>query len=407
MDSRLTRAFTFCAALAAPSAVSAEVLFRGNFESGNLTGWSTLNPMTAGRMNINVVTMPVFEGMRAAEIVIHPDDLWPGNNHNRVELHYDAQRTAEGNTMFFSWYFRLPANAQTRNDIAYWESAQTYQQAMAFWIEPGGGGTQLSFRTNNPGMTHFTGPVSINAWHQIAMQVLWSANAATGRVNVWLDGQKIVNDVPARTKPDTNAVFIQLGYHRNSTATPVETIYIDNAIEATTLAEVLTMGGMGGAGGSGGVAGGGAGGGAAGATGGAGGTSGAGGAPMSAGAGGQGVAGTGGAAAAGGSAGGTAGAGGAGGSTGGGTAGMTSTGGVVGTGGTPGASGAAGSLGVAGASTAAGTTGAAGSVGASGSGSGGTGSDDGGCAVAVPRPAGGAAWLAAAVLALWVRRRRR
>lgn len=407
MDSRLTRAFTFCAALAAPSAVSAEVLFRGNFESGNLTGWSTLNPMTAGRMNINVVTMPVFEGMRAAEIVIHPDDLWPGNNHNRVELHYDAQRTAEGNTMFFSWYFRLPANAQTRNDIAYWESAQTYQQAMAFWIEPGGGGTQLSFRTNNPGMTHFTGPVSINAWHQIAMQVLWSANAATGRVNVWLDGQKIVNDVPARTKPDTNAVFIQLGYHRNSTATPVETIYIDNAIEATTLAEVLTMGGMGGAGGSGGVGGGGAGGGAAGATGGAGGTSGAGGAPMSAGAGGQGVAGTGGAAAAGGSAGGTAGAGGAGGSTGGGTAGMTSTGGVVGTGGTPGASGAAGSLGVAGASTAAGTTGAAGSVGASGSGSGGTGSDDGGCAVAVPRPAGGAAWLAAAVLALWVRRRRR
>ncbi|HYO94911.1 MAG TPA: polysaccharide lyase, partial [Polyangiaceae bacterium] len=319
MDSRLTRAFTFCAALAAPSAVSAEVLFRGNFESGNLTGWSTLNPMTAGRMNINVVTMPVFEGMRAAEIVIHPDDLWPGNNHNRVELHYDAQRTAEGNTMFFSWYFRLPANAQTRNDIAYWESAQTYQQAMAFWIEPGGGGTQLSFRTNNPGMTHFTGPVSINAWHQIAMQVLWSANAATGRVNVWLDGQKIVNDVPARTKPDTNAVFIQLGYHRNSTATPVETIYIDNAIEATTLAEVLTMGGMGGAGGSGGVGGGGAGGGAAGATGGAGGTSGAGGAPMSAGAGGQGVAGTGGAAAAGGSAGGPAGAGGAGGSAGGGT----------------------------------------------------------------------------------------
>jgi hypothetical protein len=248
------------ALLSAPSIGSAEVLWRGDFETGDLTQWdSLLNPTKGDRNNINVVMTPVHGGTRAAEVVIHPDDLWQGNNHNRVELHYDAvdTRTAEGQTTYFSFYFRLPANAQTTNDIAYWETANSYQQSMAFWVEPGGGGTQLSFRTNHPsGMMHYNGPLTIGAWHQLAMQILWSENAGTGRVSVWLDGEKIVDDVAAKTKPDSNRVFVQVGYHRNATAEPVETIYLDDAIEATSLAEVLSPpGGSGGAGGSGGGAG--------------------------------------------------------------------------------------------------------------------------------------------------------
>ena len=243
------------ALVSAPSIASAEVLWRGDFETGDLTQWdSLLNPTKGDRKNINVVMTPVHGGTRAGEVVIHPDDLWEGNNHNRVELHYDAvdTRTAEGQTTYFSFYFRLPANAQTSNDIAYWETASSYQQSMAFWVEPGGGGTQLSFRTNHPsGMMHYNGPLTIEAWHQLAMQILWSENANTGRVSVWLDGEKIVDEVAAKTKPDSNRVFVQVGYHRNATAAPVETIHLDDAIEATSLAEVLAPpGGSGGAGGS-------------------------------------------------------------------------------------------------------------------------------------------------------------
>jgi hypothetical protein len=243
------------ALVSAPSVTSGEVLWRGDFETGDLTQWdSLLNPTKGDRNNINVVMTPVHGGTRAAEVVIHPDDLWQGNNHNRVELHYDAvdTRTAEGQTTYFSFYFRLPANAQTTNDIAYWETANSYQQSMAFWVEPGAGGTQLSFRTNHPsGMMHYQGPLTIEAWHQLAMQILWSENANTGRVSVWLDGEKIVNEVAAKTKPDSNRVFVQVGYHRNATAAPVETIYLDDAIEASSLAEVLAApGGSGGASGS-------------------------------------------------------------------------------------------------------------------------------------------------------------
>jgi MYXO-CTERM domain-containing protein len=283
------------------SVASAEVLWRGDFETGDLSQWSgTLLPTKDARQNITVVDSPVFEGTKAGEIVIHPDDLWPGNNHNRVELKYDGQRTAEGETTYFSWYFRLPAHAQEHNDIAYWETDQSWNQTMAFWVQPNDGATQLYFRTNHPsGMTHFDGPVTINEWHQIAMQILWSQDAATGRVNVWLDGTKIVDDVAARTKPDANAVFIQMGYHRNASATPVETIYLDNAIEGTTLEDVLAQAGpdagtagSGGTGAGGGGASGGGAGSSGGSSGGTSGSAGSGGTSGGAGSGGNATAGT-------------------------------------------------------------------------------------------------------------------
>jgi MYXO-CTERM domain-containing protein len=393
--------------MSVPSMVSAEVLWRGDFETGDLSQWgSLLNPTKGERKNINVVMTPVHGGTRAGEVVIHPDDLWQGNNHNRVELHYDAVegRTAEGQTTFFSFYFRLPADTQTTNDIAYWETANSYQQSMAFWLEPMGGSTQLSFRTNQPsGMTHYKGSVTIEAWHQLAMQILWSENASTGRVSAWLDGQKIVNDVAAKTKPDSNRVFVQVGYHRNATATPIETIHLDDAIEATTLAEVLAL--PSGNGGSGGVSatGGAAAGGAAGQGGGA---------PNTGGAGEGALAGS-----AGHVSGGAPGASGGAAQASGGTAsGGASAGGIVATGGAQSASGAAGNPSVAGST---GTSGAS----ASG-GRGGVGGSDPGAAGGANAPGAGkgsegcgcrfgdqptAAWplaLLAALGAALVRRRR-
>jgi hypothetical protein len=270
--SPLLRPLLLACVLASARPAHAQVLWRGDFETNDLSQWNTtLNLTTGQRTNISVVSSPVFAGQYAGELVIHPDDLWP-NAHNRVELHYDAQRTGEGETTFFSWYFLLPQDVQVHDDIGYWESAQSYQQTMAFYVDPTAAGMDLSFRTNRPsGTRHFTGALTAGVWHQLAMQILWSTDASIGRVSVWLDGASIVDGVAAQTKPDVNDVFVQVGFHRNQTETPVETIYIDNAVEGTTLGDVLaeptgaagaagasgasnSTGGGGGAGGSAGAA---------------------------------------------------------------------------------------------------------------------------------------------------------
>ncbi len=257
---RLGLPLLVCLASLTPRAGLAEILWKGDFETGDLSQWSgKLNLMTNQRTNIKVIDAPRVGGLHAGELVIHPDDLWP-NAHNRVELHQDVQTTDEGETTFLSWFFQLPAHAKQHNDIGYWESNGSYQQSMAFFVEPANGGTELSFRTNRPnGTVHWTAPLTVGVWHQLAMQILWSTNANTGRVSVWLDSSKVVNEVAVQTKMDANKLFIQVGYHRNATKPDVESILVDDAVEATTLEEILAPPpGAGGTGGAGGATGGGA-----------------------------------------------------------------------------------------------------------------------------------------------------
>jgi hypothetical protein len=222
----------------------AEVLWKGDFETGDISQWSgNLNGWNGAEQNITITSAPVHEGRSAARITIHPNDLFP-NGHNRVELRYDGKRTKEGETTFFSWRFQLPADVQVHEDIGYWETkGPSYRQSMAFYVDPGAGGTRLGFRTNLPAPRHhWSAPVSTGDWHQIAMKIFWTQDPEKGRVSVWFDGRLVVEDAAAQTKPNNADLFLQCGIHRDSSQPAVETIFLDDAMEATSPGEVLSTG---------------------------------------------------------------------------------------------------------------------------------------------------------------------
>jgi hypothetical protein len=224
-----------------PGVSPGKTLWRGDFETKDLSQWSgTLNAVTGPRENITIVDSPVFEGKYSTRIVVHPDDIF-ANGHNRVEVRYEGKRTGEGQTTFFSWRFRLIANAGIHEDIAYWETGgPEYRQSMAFYLDPADYGTQLGFRVNRPDATEYwRAPVRIGEWHQLAMRVFWSENAGKGKVSVWFDGERVVNDAAGQTKPNGADLFIQMGFHRDSSQQSIETIYLDDAVEGTVLDDVL------------------------------------------------------------------------------------------------------------------------------------------------------------------------
>ncbi len=227
--------------LVMPGSSWAKILWKGDFETKDLSQWSgTLSPATESRQNITIVDSPAFEGKHAAQIVIHPDDIFP-KGHSRVELRYEGKRTAEGQTTFFSWRFQLPKNAQVHEDVAYWETkGSEFRQSMAFYVGPVDGGTQLGFRTNLPVVRQYwKATITVGEWHQLAMRITWAKNEERGRVSVWFDGKQVIDDVAAQTKPNDADLFIQTGFHRDSSKVPVETIYLDDAIEGTSLQDIL------------------------------------------------------------------------------------------------------------------------------------------------------------------------
>jgi len=259
-----TAALTSSEALAAP-------VWVGDLETGDLSQWE-------GQLNgqhISIATSPVIQGMYAAQIQLTNDAVWP-NGLKRVELHHSpaAGRTAEGAETYFAWSFYLPETLPTDpgQEIGYWESDQSYQQMMAFDVD----GEHISFATRKPqNKVHWDadGQVTAGAWHRIALHVKWSKDQAQGLVDVWFDGAQVVTQGGAQTLADDNPHFTQVGLLRGAIEfqdAPI--IFIDDALEGDTLADVhpdlANEGGGGTGGGSGGSPG--TGGGTAGTSGGAG-----------------------------------------------------------------------------------------------------------------------------------------
>ncbi len=237
---RLVAAWSFACGVFVASASAHAQVWRGDFETGDLSQFSTLNATIGGRDYITVVGDVVAHGAHAGRIALHDDAVWP-NGLKRVELHHSptAGRTAEGAGLYFAWSFYLPVTLPSDPDqtIGYWESNTSYHQLMAFVVR----GQDLEFYTQLP--TYHsqwigTGVLTPATWHRIAMHIVWSQSAA-GRVDVWLDGAAVVTGLAVPTLADTNAAFTQFGLLRGAIAfTDVPVIYVDDALEGDSLADV-------------------------------------------------------------------------------------------------------------------------------------------------------------------------
>jgi MYXO-CTERM domain-containing protein len=346
-----------------------------------------INETKGTRINAEVVALAAHSGSLGCNVTVHPDDTFTFGQ-NRVDIQHKSTLTAEGMDSYLSGYYMMPADAQVRNEIGFYETLTTSSNAMDIWVAPKtGGGTTINFAIGFLPMTaSWTADFKIGVWHQIGIHVHWSQMATVGYADIWLDGVKTVTMLKGKTKPDGNPLFYQTGLHRRNTYQVTDTIYFDDFSEGDAEADmnIAVPGSSGGPDG-----------GAGGATG-TGGSTGAGGSTGTAGAGGStGAAGSGATGAAGSSATGAAGSA----STGGAGSGATGAAGS-------GATGAAGSASTGGAGS--GVTGAAGSnaTGAAGSGAPHA-SKSGGCTVAGDSGRGAFGLAALALLGTLAARRRR
>jgi hypothetical protein len=235
-----------CGVSAVSRPAQATVVWTSTFEKGDLSEWTPgTNPTKGARKNVEVLGEKVHGGSYACKITVHPDDLFGGNNQDRVDIQHQSTLTAEGKDTWISGYYLLPADAGMRNEFAFWESNGSSQNVMDFWIEPKGtvgGGTTIGFGVGALASTKlWTADFTVGVWHQVAIHVHWSTTAAMGSVDAWFDGQQVVTNHQGKTKADTNTLFYQNGLHRRSPGNFTDVIYFDDLIEADTFAEAKIM----------------------------------------------------------------------------------------------------------------------------------------------------------------------
>jgi hypothetical protein len=222
--------------LSAPSlpggAAPAEVIWRGDFETGTLEQWKGAPKSDA----VKVVQEPVREGKYALRI--------DGTNAakrgalDRIEFQHQPlpPGTAEGTERCFGWSVYLPKKfTDVHHAVGYFETRNSWSQLMTFEAR----GEDLKFSTRVPYKLHWTGAGKLTPgrWHDFALRVVWSRDPAKGLVEVWFDGEQVVPPARTATLRDENAAFFQIGLMRETSEVP-ESILIDHVVEATALREV-------------------------------------------------------------------------------------------------------------------------------------------------------------------------
>src|SRR5262245_36116318 len=212
--------------------VSAEIIWRGDFETGDTRQWKGAPKTDA----VKVVTDPVREGKYALRI--DGTNAAQKGKHDRIELQHQPAPpgTAEGTERYFGWSVYLPKKLTDSNHSpGNFERRNSWSQLMAFEVK----GEDILFTTRQPYTRLWSGKGKMTAgrWHDFALHLLWSRDPKKGFVEVWFDGEKVVPLTKTATLRDQNVAFFQIGLFRETSEVP-ETIIIDHVTEATTLEDV-------------------------------------------------------------------------------------------------------------------------------------------------------------------------
>ena len=198
---QLAAFFVGASALASPRFARAAVVWTATFEKGDLSEWTPgINGTKGTRKNVEVLGEKVYSGKYAGKITVHPDDTFTFDQ-NRVDIQHPSTLTAEGKDSWLSGHYMMPEDAKVRNQIGFYESNKSFQNVMDFWVAPKtGGGTTINFGVgfSAPTTPHWTADFTAGVWHQIAIHVHWSTNAANGTVDVWFDGAQVVTSCKAQ-----------------------------------------------------------------------------------------------------------------------------------------------------------------------------------------------------------------
>jgi hypothetical protein len=166
--------------LCVPTPSVGKVIFKANFETGDLSEWTNTGTRSqnATPRNVQVVTDIVQEGKYAAKFTIHDDDVF-NPQQLRVQVGGPRVTVEDGSDTYLSFYLYMAEPPKDRDNFFYWEGQPPprYDNVMTWWLEPKeGGGAMIGYGTGNLGRngTEWHADFPIGRWHQLVMHIHWS-----------------------------------------------------------------------------------------------------------------------------------------------------------------------------------------------------------------------------------------
>lgn len=223
--------------------VQAEVVWRGDFETGDKSQWDSEQSMGPDRLQ--VVDDPVRQGAYSLRVEVRQGDDPINASGNRNEL-VKHDGSSEGTEYYYAWSTLWPS------DYPLTPTWQVFTQ----WHHPGSSGAPpvrfvlgysgypeyndtIFFVVNGSDNLWTMAPLTLGVWHDFILHIKWSANASVGFVELWYDGQLVLPKTYIRTlfnSEDTN--YLKMGLYRDEATQPTAVLYHDAMVQATTFDDV-------------------------------------------------------------------------------------------------------------------------------------------------------------------------
>ncbi len=233
----MTRFLRLVPLLLVPAIASASTLWKGDFETGNLSQWSREQSVASDRLL--VVSDVVREGRYALKATVHQGDNPISASGNRDELLYLSHETP-GQEYFYKWSTLFPPDYPSSNT---WQLfAQWHQDGccgsppLEFYLV----GEEMRMRVGgSSGQILWRAPLQRGHWNDFVVHVKWSADPKVGFVELYKDGQLVVPKTMVATQFGSEQNYLKLGLYRDASISQTASVYHDGFTMATSLEDVM------------------------------------------------------------------------------------------------------------------------------------------------------------------------
>lgn len=228
---RSHRLLAACVVALASTAASAKVVWRGNFESGDISQWNKAQKVSANRLE--VVTDPVAEGFFALKTTVRKgDDPINASGHRNELVSWGHDK--KGSERFYRWQTMWPED---------YESPDTWQLFTQWHHDGKDGSPPVEFYTRGEeiilrvsGDELWRAPLERGRWHDFVFHVKWDRS---GFVELFHNGVQVLEKTTAPTLYAGQGVYLKQGLYRDASISQTQTIYHDGMVIGTTLAAVM------------------------------------------------------------------------------------------------------------------------------------------------------------------------
>ncbi|HLT30352.1 MAG TPA: heparin lyase I family protein [Myxococcaceae bacterium] len=220
-----------------PLGARADILWKGDFETGDLSQWDSQQVVSADR--VQVVDSPVREGNYSLRVAVQQGDDPINASGNRNELIlYD--NPADGTEVFYRWSTFFPSSYPSTGGWQIFSQfhhtgccgsppVEFYIRDEVIHLRVGGSDGRVIWKT----------PLERVVWKDFILQIRWSSDPRVGRVALWYQGEQVVAPTQIATRYPGDGSYFKLGLYRDASIQPTAVIFHDDVMVATELADVL------------------------------------------------------------------------------------------------------------------------------------------------------------------------